>query len=121
MFPKGAPGIALLLLRIAVGVGVVEDRWISLNDSAPDWTLVAYGALALMLFIGLLTPLVCGVIAVSEIASWTLGGHPWQQIHLCILLIALALALLGPGAYSLDGLAFGRRRLIFPPGDQHRP
>ena len=74
-----------------------------------------------MLVVGLLTPLVCGVVAAWEVALWILGGHPWQQIHPCILLIALALALLGPGGYSLDGRAFGRRRLVFPVGDRERP
>ena len=33
MFPKGAPGIALLLLRTAVGLGVVEDRWLGLEGA----------------------------------------------------------------------------------------
>jgi hypothetical protein len=31
-----------------------------------------------------------------------------------VLVEATALALLGPGAYSVDGLLFARRRLVWP-------
>ena len=118
MFPKGAPGIALLLLRLALGIAFLDERWAALEGRDPDWTLIAAGILAVFIWAGALTPVACALCALAEAGSWAMSGMTWQHMHLCSFLVAIALGLLGPGAYALDGRAFGRRKVIFPPSDR---
>ena len=47
-------------------------------------------------------------VAVSTAFSRT--GDPWALILLAA--VGVALAMLGPGAWSIDALLFGRRRMI---------
>ena len=65
--------------------------------------------LGLLLLAGLWTPMV-GVVVAAE-ALWNVfsSGHPWRWIMLATL--GAALALIGPGAWSIDARLFGWRRL----------
>ena len=72
---------------------------------------VIEGALALLLCAGLWTPIAGGMMA--GVAVWTAfsrTGDPWALILLAV--VGIALAMLGPGAWSIDALLFGRRRMI---------
>jgi uncharacterized membrane protein YphA (DoxX/SURF4 family) len=93
------------------------------GDGAWSWGLgplaVAAGA---ALLIGILTPVAAGLAALAglTIAFFllppaipnVLGGTP---AVILVALTAVAVALLGPGAYSLDARLFGRREIVIPP------
>jgi hypothetical protein len=115
MFPTGWPGIALLLLRFALGATLSP---FSLRfPGAPEWTSDAtllVGPVILALLVGILTPIAAVLCIVIELAAWHLSGAPIAAVHLCAMLVAASLAMLGPGAYSLDARLFGRRQLVFP-------
>jgi putative oxidoreductase len=65
--------------------------------------------LGILLLVGLWTP-VAGTLVAAE-ALWNVfsSGHPWRWIMLATL--GAALALIGPGAWSIDARLFGWRRL----------
>ena len=74
--------------------------------------VLAVGA-GLLLFVGLWTPIAGALVAI--IALWNTfsqPGDPWPNIMLGTL--GAALALLGPGAWSVDAHLFGWKR-IDPP------
>lgn len=112
MFPGGIPGIALILLRL----GVTASLWQPLLEGALAPGALRFFALILisvLLLIGLATPLV-GTMAIFALIT---GCDP-SRLHLAIsagALIqgvpALSLALIGPGAFSVDARLFGRRVL----------
>jgi putative oxidoreductase len=69
------------------------------------------GVAGLLLCAGLWTPIAGS--ALSVVALWSAFSEPsdfWAQILLATM--AAALAMLGPGAWSVDARLFGRKRLI---------
>ena len=114
MFPRGAPGLALLLLRLFVSAELVSDALTVLSDL----NLVLVGALvacALAIAAGFMTP-IAAILAVL-IETIGLGTYSAQvALHsLAPVVTGIALALLGPGAYSIDARVFGRRLMEFGP------
>jgi putative oxidoreductase len=101
-YPRGLAAAGLLLLRIGVGV-------VLLARSAPDDIFGAAGAASLIA--GFLTPLAALAMAAALAVSIYRSHLPELSI---VLLIggSVALALLGPGAWSVDARLFGRREIV---------
>ena len=114
IFPSGRPGIALLMLRIGLSVIVFEAAGGLLARPDSLWAVAVVGSAALMFWMGLLTPVVCALCVVLDAVSLVLGGDAVGPVHLCLFLNAVALALLGPGGYSLDARLYGRQRIAIP-------
>ncbi len=76
-----------------------------------NFSSVAYWIIAAMLLLGYLTPIASTVSLVLAIV--TIGGsNGFTAVQAGVFMLdAGALALIGPGAYSLDGRWFGRRIL----------
>ncbi len=118
MFPTGRPGIALLLLRVALSAMLLVSVPGRLSNPDFPWILLPLWAAMIALCVGLCTPVACLLCVAFEAAAWPRGGAPVEEAsHACAILIGVALAMLGPGGYSLDARLFGRRQVIFPPGD----
>jgi putative oxidoreductase len=74
--------------------------------------LVAAGAAALLL-VGFWTPVAGVLMAVAEMClAFSHSNDPW--IHILLAAVAAALAMLGPGAWSVDARLFGRKRIQIP-------
>jgi uncharacterized membrane protein YphA (DoxX/SURF4 family) len=113
MFPNGWPGRGLLLLRIAAGILPAYDGIARLMGAAPHGSvalqITAAGA-GILLLAGFWTPIAGALLAVSDI-SLALSGTADLRSSILLATIGAAIAVLGPGAWSIDALLFGRKRL----------
>jgi uncharacterized membrane protein YphA (DoxX/SURF4 family) len=115
-FAYGAPGVGLLLLRLTAGSALIFHGTAMLfegargGSAAIDIGKIMFGAL---LLVGLWTP-VAGV-AVAIGASW-LGLSRSVALSQCVFIgiLGAALALLGPGAWSVDAWLYGWKRFDIP-------
>jgi uncharacterized membrane protein YphA (DoxX/SURF4 family) len=115
MFPAGAAGAALFALRVAVMATLLFDGAIHAIQPTSLWALSGLAIVALFLCLGLFTPY-CSVFCILAQSYLLLRYGDSDEFHLALnIVISLVLALLGPGAYSLDARIFGRRRLVLPP------
>jgi putative oxidoreductase len=74
--------------------------------------LVAAVAAALLL-VGFWTPVAGVLMAVAEMClAFSDSNDPW--IHILLGALGASLAMLGPGAWSLDARLFGRKRIQIP-------
>jgi uncharacterized membrane protein YphA (DoxX/SURF4 family) len=103
-------------MRLVAGMAIVVHGVTTLRGGLPIGPAIlhvlAIGA-GLLLLVGLWTPLAGALVAM--IALWNTfsqPGDPWPNIMLGTL--GAALALLGPGAWSVDAHLFGWKR-IDPP------
>ena len=124
-FPNRAPGIGLLLLRVATGVTLIAHSSFIVQMQDLHILAAALGLLAfssgLALLAGFLTPIV-SIVALVIIAGTGLSWFPafnggviaGNHLSLDVAVMAAAVALLGPGAFSVDALIFGRRKIIIP-------
>jgi putative oxidoreductase len=112
-FANGPPGIGLLLIRLLAGSTVLAHS-VSLIRSEPPLGLTLLAAffflLGLLLVVGFWTPVAGGLIALG--ALWDALAHPADRYYsVMVAVLGLALALLGPGAWSVDAWLFGWKRL----------
>jgi hypothetical protein len=114
-FAGGAPGIALLLLRLVVGVVVLWRAGPGLM-SGPPLAMAASASVALaalLLIGGLWTPVAGAVVAVVAISEILKTGELLDG-RLLAATIGCALTMLGPGRLSIDARLFGWKRIDAP-------
>ena len=117
-FPSGSPGLGLLLLRGFVAITLFTQGLAYLNSrelSVPGVVAAALAFIAaLCLLIGLLTPLVSVLTCIGAMALIAFNSHFSTAALIGVIVLAAAIALLGPGAFSVDSRLFGRREILIP-------
>ena len=113
MFPNGWPGRGLLLLRVVVVVILIHDGVAALIG-VPQRESIALQVIAaiagVFLLVGLWTPITGALVALTEL--WVaLTGTDHLRSTLLLAAMGIAIAILGPGALSIDAHLFGRKRL----------
>ena len=121
-FARGWPGTGLLLIRSLIGLTVINHevrlllRYPQGLSSAISVALIAAG---LLLIIGLWTPVAGILVGVLQVPNFLHCTDPWMALRLGV--FASALALIGPGGWSVDARLFGWKRLEVPPRGTNRP
>ncbi len=114
-FPEGWPGAGLAFLRAVIAIPSIQQSIAGLWRAPQPLImaqLLASGAAALLLA-GLWTPVAGVLMALMELALALL--HPADRwTHMLIGAMGIALAMLGPGAWSVDARLFGRKRIQVP-------
>jgi putative oxidoreductase len=116
-FASGWPGAGLLAQRLLLGVAEVYCLFACVNATPVCGALVpqSIGALAgILLLAGLWTPVAGVLVAIME--AWIAFLLPTGAALPAVLLgvLGASLAMIGPGAWSLDARLFGRKH-IEPP------
>jgi hypothetical protein len=120
-FPAGWPGLALLFLRLVLGVSVVAfavRTWGVVTEPFATIAAAAVAACGVLAVIGLFTPVATLVLAgavvvwlapipVMRLADVAPPAAAWH-----VVIEAIAIAMLGPGAYSIDARLFGGREIV---------
>lgn len=112
-FPTGRPGAGLLLLRFAAGCSLIVER-IPMMLPIPPSPLLEINAglicLGVCVCLGFWTPIMGGLEAVAELLM-TVSDPGRYESHMLLAVLAISLTMLGPGAWSIDSLIFGRKRI----------
>ena len=116
-FADGWPGTGLLLLRLLTGTALIHFGIANLREASPLATVVlqsiGVGA-GILLLAGLWTPVAGGLAAIVKVLIafsryFSHSGDPWIPLMQAVL--GAALAMVGPGAWSIDARLFGRKRI----------
>ena len=115
-YPDGAAGIALVLLRLACAwIAFLVIARLPLPQFSPNASTVVAAAFALALALGFGTRIVAFVLAAAAIALASMTGIDSALTMIARACGCAALGLLGPGAYSIDAIVFGRRVIRLEP------
>jgi putative oxidoreductase len=114
-FPEGWPGTGLVFLRAATAIPLMQFIAGSPATTLPVPVIFQFLAAicSALLIIGLWTPVAGLFLAVSELSLLLLPSGN-GSMHLVLAALGAALAMIGPGAWSVDARLFGRKRIRIP-------
>ena len=115
-FARGWPAVGLLLLRLVVAMALLDRAGSTLWSNPPlQLGVVSAGLVlaAMLLIVGLWTPIAASSLAAIEL--WKLFAMPADRwVYIFLATLGVALAILGPGTWSIDARLYGWKRIELP-------
>ena len=112
-FARGWPGVGLLLIRLVAGISLIIDGIQTLQSGLSPQLLIL-GILAIgdggLLVVGLWTP-VAGLMIVVLTVWRIVSLHYSLYSGVLLSAMGVSIALIGPGAQSVDARLFGWKRI----------
>ena len=111
-FARGWPGVGLLVMRLVGGAAFVARgvAMLHADSSIAMATAVLAIVAGVFLIAGLWTPIAGSLIAAIGVwSAFTRDDDPLASVLLAT--IGIAVALVGPGAWSIDARLFGWKRI----------
>ena len=100
-------------MRLVAGTALLDQAVPKLRMASPIVTVVLAvlsGVAGILLLAGLWTAVAGALVVVMELwNAFSQSGDPW--LHIVLAALAAGLALLGPGAFSVDARLFGWKRI----------
>ena len=117
-FPDALPGFGLLVLRLSLAIGALKLGFAGASPAAyaaMSLVTVIAAVMAIAVALGIGTPIAASVLSLTIAYEASIG----EQVSLSWALVGVgvSLVLIGPGAWSIDALIFGRRKISI----QRRP
>jgi len=109
MFPAGAAGYGLLILRLCAAGMLMRSVTDAGDASYFSCSFLLVAVVIFLLGLGLFTPLCCVASILGQIAMRSVQVDRDVSRLAFSLALTVALLLLGPGALSFDSQLFGRR------------
>jgi putative oxidoreductase len=110
-FANGWPGFGLLIQRLVLGIALLYHGIAPLSGVAAAGPIVPRligSALGLFILAGLWTPAVGTLVAVVQV--WiAMTGTGDESVAIILAALGGTLAMIGPGAWSIDARLFGRK------------
>ncbi len=111
MFPGKSAGVALVFLRLCTIGGLALSPTPLLSNTG-GWQHYLSVITVIAVVLGVFTPVAGSVVLILEACSLKMNAAALGT--LLYMVITVSLLLLGPGAYSIDAILFGRRRILPP-------
>lgn len=112
-FANGWPGFGLLLQRLVLGTALIYHGVALLGGipaPGPVMPQVIGSALGLLILAGLWTPAAGALVAIVQV--WiVLTGTGDESVAVILAALGGTLAMIGPGAWSIDARLFGRKHI----------
>jgi len=114
-FARGWPGAGLLFMRVVAAVALIAHALTLLRAGAPLYVLaieIVTIFAGMLLLVGFWTPIAGALMALLEVR--TIISKPVDVwFHILLGTLGIALAVIGPGTWSLDARLFGWKRIDF--------
>ena len=111
-FADGWPGFGLFIQRLITGVVLLFHGIVALNQISAPGPIVPHvigAVLGLFILVGLWTPLAGTLIVTVEL--WTAVIGAGNELSFVLAVLGGTLAMIGPGAWSIDARLFGRKHI----------
>ena len=112
-FADGWPGFGLLIQRLVIGIALLYRGVALLKGTSAAGLIVPEmtgAVLGLFVLAGLWTPMTGALVAAVEV--WiALAGNGTLSISIILAVLGGTLAMIGPGAWSIDARLFGRKHI----------